>query len=160
MEIRRASLLIVALVFFALPTSGTAQRRASAASTPMQAATRALIEGKYDEIATLTEKLDARDPNVVALKARAAIERGHYADAEAMLRPVAQRAPTSEAALVLGLLRKMLGKPDGITILSRVARVADTGTDGHELACGARALHALGEFQDANAAYRDAASAL
>src|SRR5262245_15334248 len=159
MEFRRALLLIVALVVFALPSSGTAQAPRRAQS-PLQNATRALIEGKVDEVDALADKLDGHDPAVVALKARAAIERGRYADAEAMLRPVAQRAPTSEAALVLGLLQKMLGKPDGITILSRVARVADTGTDGHELARGARALHALGEFQDANAAYRDAASAL
>src|SRR5262245_26152315 len=158
MEIRRASLLIVALVFFALPTSGTAQRRASAASTPIQAATRALIEGKYDEIATLTEKLDARDPTVVALKARAAIERGRYSDAEAMLRPVAQRAPTSEAALELGLLQQMLGKADAAGILQRVSRVADTSNDPIEVARGARALRALGDFHGANDAYRDAVS--
>jgi tetratricopeptide (TPR) repeat protein len=157
MEFRRASLLIVALVFFALPTSGTAQapRRAS---TPMQAATRALVEGKYDEIDTLTEKLDARDPNVVALKARAAIERGRYAEAEAMLRPVVQRAPTSEAALELGLLQQMLGKPDAGGILERVSRVADSSTDPMEVARGARALRALGDFHGANDAYRDAVS--
>jgi tetratricopeptide (TPR) repeat protein len=157
MEIRRASLLIVALVFFALPTSGTAQapRRAS---TPMQAATRALVEGKYDEIDTLTEKLDARDPNVVALKARAAIERGRYAEAEAMLRPVVQRAPTSEAALELGLLQHMLGKPDASGILERVSRVADTSNDPMEVARGARALRAMGDFHGANDAYRDAVS--
>ena len=159
MEFRRALLLIVALVVFALPTSGTAQapRRAS---SPLQTATRALIEGKYDEVDALADKLDGRDPAVVVLKARAAIERGRYAQAEAMLRPVASRAPTSEAALELGLLQKMLGKPDATAILSRVARAADAGNDGREIARGARALHALGEFQDANSAYRDAASAL
>ena len=66
MEFRRALLLIVALVVFALPTSGTAQapRRAS---SPLQTATRALIEGKYDEVDVL-RKLDGRDPAVVALK--------------------------------------------------------------------------------------------
>jgi len=158
MEFRRALLLIVALVVFALPTSGTAQapRRAS---SPLQTATRALIDGKYDEVDALAGKLDARDPAVVALKARAAIERGRYADAEAMLRPVASRAPTSEAALELGLLQRMLRKPDATAILTRVARAADTGNDAGEIARGARALHALGEFQDANSAYRDAASA-
>jgi tetratricopeptide (TPR) repeat protein len=157
MEIRRASLLIVALVFFALPTSGTAQapRRTG---TPLQAANRALIEGKYDEIAALTEKLDARDPNVVALRARADIERGRYAEAESMLRPVAQRAPTSEAALELGLLEQMLGKPDAIGILERVSRVADTSTDPMEVGRGARALRALGDFHGANDAFRDAVS--
>ena len=158
MEFRRALLLIVALVVFALPTSGTAQapRRAS---SPLQNATRALIDGKYDEVEALAEKLDARDPTVVALKARAAIERGRYADAEAMLRPVASRAPTSEAALELGLLQRMLRKADAAAILNRVGRVADTSNDPFEVARGARALRALGDFHGANDAYRDAVSA-
>jgi tetratricopeptide (TPR) repeat protein len=158
MEFRRALLLILALVVFALPTWGTAQapRRAS---SPLQAATRALVDGKYDQVDALTEKLDARDPTVVALKARAAIERGRYPDAEAMLRPVAARAPTSEAALELGLLQRMLRKPDAAAILTRVGRVADASTDPFEVARGARALRALGDFHGANDAYRDAVSA-
>ncbi len=158
MEFRRALLLIVALVVFALPTSGTAQAPRRAAS-PLQNATRALIDGKYDQVDALVEKLDARDPTVVALKARAAIERGRYAEAEAMLRPVASRAPTSEAALELGLLQRMLRKPDAAAILSRVARVADSSTDPFEVARGARALRGLGDFHGANNAYRDAVSA-
>jgi len=157
MQFRRASLLIVALVFFALPTSGTAQapRRAS---SPLQGATRALIEGRYDEVDALADKLDARDPHVVALKARAAIERGRYAQAEAMLRPVAARLPTSEAALELGLLQKMLGRPDATALLNKVAAIADRSNDPADIARGARALRALGDFHGANGAYRDAAS--
>ena len=37
---------------------------------------RAFIEGRYAEVDTLTAKLDLKDPNVVALRARAAIARG------------------------------------------------------------------------------------
>ena len=124
----------------------------------LQEATRALIEGRYDEVAALTEKLDPQDPNVAAVKARALIARGRYQEAEAVLRPIAQRAPTSEAALELGLLLQMLGKPDATAILSRVAAAAGRATDAAELAAGGRALRALGRFQEANAAYRDAAS--
>src|SRR4051812_36627457 len=124
---RRISVLFLigALVFLALPTSGTAQgpRRPV---TPQQAVTRALVEGRYDEVDTLADKLDARDPNVVALKARAAIARGRYAEAEAELRPVASRFPVSEAALELGLLGKMLGRPDATAILEKIAPIADT----------------------------------
>ncbi len=82
---RRGSiaLLIGALALLALPTFGTAQApRRIVPATPLAAATRALIEGRYDEVEALTDKLDARDPNVVALKARASIARGKYADAE------------------------------------------------------------------------------
>ena len=150
-------LLCAALTFLALPTSGTAQapRRANQA---LQAVARALIEGRYDEVDALADKIDTRDPSVVALKARAAIARGRYTQAETMLRPVAMRAPTSEAALELGLLENMLGRPDAAAILAKVAALAETSDEANELARGARALRALGRFHEANAAYRDAAS--
>src|SRR5438034_3013794 len=83
----------------------------------LQAATRAIIEGRYDEAAELANKLDLRDPSVVAIKARAEIARGRYQEAEAVLRPVADRAPTSEAALELALLQQMLGRSDAPTLL-------------------------------------------
>ena len=157
MNLTRLSLLIGALVFLALPSAGTAQAPRRAA-TPLQAAARALIEGRYAEVDTLTEKLDTRDPNVVALRARAAIARGRYADAEASLRPVVSRFPTSEAALQLGLLMQMLGR-EFAPILDRVAMLSDTSSDPNEVARAARALRALGRFREANAAYRDAGSA-
>jgi tetratricopeptide (TPR) repeat protein len=152
------SLLITALVFLVLPSSGTAQAPRRPPS-PLQAATRAFNEGRYDEVDAATDKLDARDPNVAALKARAAIARGRYAPAEALLRPVVARAPSSEAALVLGLLQQMLGRGDAAAILNKVAPLADTSDDPQEVARAARALRALARFQEANAAYRDASSA-
>ena len=157
MNLTRLSLLIGALVFLALPSAGTAQAPRRAA-TPIQAATRALIEGRYAEVDALTEKLDTRDSNVVALRARAAIARGRYPDAEALLRPVVSRFPSSEAALQLGLLMQMLGR-EFAPILGRVATLSDTSSDPNELARAARALRALGQFREANAAYRDAGSA-
>jgi cellulose synthase operon protein C len=155
------ALLIGALAFLALPTSGTAQApRIRPAATPLGGAIRALIEGRYDEIDALIDKLDARDPNVVAVKARALIARGKYGDADAVLKPAASRAPTSEAALELGLLYQMLGRPEGKSVLERVAPIADTSNDPYEVARAGRALRALGRFQEANAAYREAAAAL
>src|SRR5262245_58149185 len=109
----------------------------------IEQATRALIEGRYDQVAGVLEKLDAQDPVVAALIARADIARGKYAQAEAALRPIAQRAPTSDAGLDLGLLLKKLGRADAAAILTRVAAVAGTATDATELARGARALRAL-----------------
>jgi len=151
------SLLVASLAFLALPTFGTAQgpRRPS---QPLQELTRALIEGRYDQIDSLAEKLDARDPLVVALKARAAIATGHYAEAEAALRTAAARAPASEAALELGLLQQMLGHGDAEAVLSKVAALAETADDPAELARAARALRALGEARPARDAYRIAAS--
>src|SRR5438552_11696528 len=155
------ALLIAALAFLALPTSGTAQApRRPAVSSPLAAVSRAWVEGKYDEVEALADKLDPRDPNVVAMKARAAIARGKYADAEVALRPAATRAPTSEAALELGLLYSMLGRPDANAVLEKIAPMADTSTDPYELARAGRALRALRRLHEANAAYREAAAML
>ena len=146
------SLLVAALAFLVLPSSGTAQapRRPVIADTPYRAATRALNEGRYDEVDALK---DTPDPNIVAVKARAAIARGRYAPAEALLRPAVSRAPASEAALELGLLQDMLGRPDAKAILEKVAPLAESSDDAAEVARGARALRALGRFHEANAAY-------
>src|SRR4051812_14243815 len=150
------SLLVAALASFVLPLSGTAQapRRPT---TPLQAATRALVEGRFDDADAMADKLDVRDPSVAAIKGQSLIARGRYAEAESLLRPVVSRAPTGEAALELGLLQHMLGRPDATTILERVAAPADTSRDAQEIARAARALRALGRFKEANAAYRDAA---
>ena len=152
-------LLAAALAFLVLPSSGTAQapRRPS---TPLQAAVRALNEGKYDEVDAAVDKLDARDPAVAAVKARAAIARGRYDAAETLLRPAAARAPQSEASLELGLLMHMLGRRDAKAILDKVATLADTSNDPNEVARAARALRALSRFEEANAAFREAASGL
>jgi cellulose synthase operon protein C len=149
-------LLIVSLGLVSVSASGTLQvvRRPP---TGLQAAVRAFIEGRYDEVDVLTDKLDARDAAVVTVRARAAIARGRYAQAEAALRPVAARGATSDAALELGLLQQMLGRADAGTLLVRVAGLAETTEDAREMARAARALRALGRFQEANAAYRDAA---
>jgi tetratricopeptide (TPR) repeat protein len=155
-----ALLLAVGVPLCAVLVMAQGQRRAqapAAPATPFQAATRAFIEGRYAEVDTLTAKLDLKDPNVVALRARAAIERGLYADAESALQAAASRAPASEAALELGLLQQMLSRPVARTTLSRVAALADSSRDAGELARAGRALQALGQFQEANAAFRDAA---
>ena len=153
------SLLVAALAFLVLTSYGTAQspRRPSQPDTPYRAAIRAFNEGRYDEVETTTEKLDGRDPNIAALRARALIARGRYAQAEALLRPVAGRFPSSEAALELGLLQQTLGRPDANALLEKVTPLADSSNDPVEVARAARALRALGRFHEANAAYRDAA---
>jgi tetratricopeptide (TPR) repeat protein len=155
MPASRLSVLAGALIVFALPTYGTAQAPRRPLS-PLQAAQRAFVEGRYGEIDAMVEKLDARDPAVAALRGRALIARGQYTEAEALLRPAAQRAPTSDAALQLGLLSKMLGR-DATATLEKVASLAETSDDPAEMARAAHALRALGRFQEANAAYRDAA---
>lgn len=154
----RRSAVLIALVLLGLPIVTATAQAPRRPAQGLLAAERALIEGRYEEVGTLANQLDSRDPGVMALKARAAIARGRYQEAEAMLRPVADRAPTSEAALELGLLQRMLRRPDATAILDRVASLASRSNDPTELARAARALRALGDFQDANAVYRDAAA--
>jgi tetratricopeptide (TPR) repeat protein len=151
-----AALTFVAIM--ALPARGDAQ--ASRRTTPpLQLAARAFNEGRYAEVEALTDKLDGRDPGVVSLRARAAIAQGRYAQAEAILRPAANKAPASEAALQLGLLQQRLGKSDATAILERVAAAADTATAPVDLARAARAMRALGRPQDSKTAYQEAAAA-
>ncbi|MCC7415785.1 MAG: tetratricopeptide repeat protein [Acidobacteria bacterium] len=158
-----AALFLVAVL--ALPVLGDSQAARSAQTqvpprtrTPLQTALRALNEGRYADVDALTSPLDAADPAVAALRARARIARGQYAEAEGMLRPVAERRPASDAALELGLLLQMLTRHDEARpLLERVA--VGGGGDPASSAREARALRALGQAQDANALYRSAAAA-
>ena len=147
---------LVAVLLFTVPGAAQTPRRPL---QPLQLAARALMEGRYDEVDQITDKLDAGDPAVAAVKGRAAIARGRYDQADETLRPAADRVPSSEAALELGLLRQMLGRPNASATLRKVAALADTATSPADLARGARALRALGRFQQANGAYREAAAA-
>ena len=162
---RKAFGLAAALVLGVTFTAAVAQVRrpqspapAAVPQTPAQLAMRALIEGRYDDVASLTER-DTADASMVAIRAKGLIERGKYKDAEDLLGPVAQRQPMSDAALELGLLLDMLGRAEGEPILTRIADGADVANRATDLARSARALRALGRFNEANAADRDAASA-
>src|SRR6476659_1727741 len=126
------TLLLITVILTALSAFGTAQS-ARRPSSPIQAAVRAFIEGRYDEVDSLTDKLDLHDPAVAAVRGRALIARGRYQDADALLRPVAQRAPQSDAALELGLLEKLLTQAGAPATLERVAALADTSYDGREI---------------------------
>src|SRR5580765_5087575 len=151
-----AAAVLVPLCAVLVVAQGQRRAAAPAASpppkTPLEAATRLLLEGKFDDLESALEKndkLDARDPNVVALKARALIVRGKYAEAEAALQPAAQRAPASAAALELGLLYQELGRAEADSVLRRVA-------DAQDLLLAGRALHALRRFDEANEVLRSA----
>jgi len=135
-----------------LPSAQSAQP--SAPLTPADQAAQALNTGRYDEVDGILK--GATDPRSIALRARAAIARGRYADAEKLLTPAATASPTSDAALELGLLQHYLGRrQDARRTLNRI-------TDGFqartavELVRRGRALRALGEFKPANDDFRGA----
>ncbi|MCM3879618.1 MAG: tetratricopeptide repeat protein [Vicinamibacterales bacterium] len=97
------------------------------------------------------------DPTVV--KARAAINRGQYSEAEGLLKGVVAKTPNGEAALELGLLYQMLGRgTEARALLDPISNLAaGPRTSASEYARLGRAARALGEFQLSNDAYRLAA---
>jgi hypothetical protein len=100
--------IVFALMLLCAAQVPLAQSRPSAAATPADAALKALNAGQYDEVETILKS--AADPRSVAIRARAYVERGRYAEAEKMLTPVATAQPGSDAALELGLLQWTLGR--------------------------------------------------
>jgi tetratricopeptide (TPR) repeat protein len=92
----------------------------------------------------------------VVARARVEINRGGYAEAENILKPVAAKAPTGDAALELGLLYQMLGRrAEALTLLDPLANLPVTPRTGPaDYARIGRAARALGQMQLANDAYR------
>ena len=121
--------LSIAVVTLALTIPAAVAQSTRKLPPGLASANVAINEGRYDEVATLTAQLDAQDPAVVAVQARALIARGRYEEADAALQPAAARAPTSDAALELGLLLQMLGRPEARDVLTRVASRALSATD-------------------------------
>jgi tetratricopeptide (TPR) repeat protein len=134
-------------------TPPSAQGRAAATpATPADAAARALALGQYDDVDRLTR--GSTDVRMVAIHARADIERGRYADAEKQLTAPAAAQPTSDAALELGLLRLELGRrEEGRRILDQIVERLQPRTAADFLRMG-RAAQALGQSHDANGFYR------
>src|SRR5689334_19040549 len=107
------ALRVVAICALILQTGTppTAQSRpGSATATPADMAAHALAQGQFDEVDRLLK--GATDVRSIAIRARADIERGRYAEAEKQLSAAAASQPTSDAALELGELRLLLGRRD------------------------------------------------
>ncbi len=156
---RKALGLAAALAVLSVISVAVAQSRRPQPPA-LEQATRALIEGRYDEVAGLLEKLDAQDPAVAALIARAHIARGRYAGGRnGASADRAARADERRGARTRSAAARCSAAPTPRAVLTRVAAIANTATDATDLARGARALRALGRFQEAKAAYRDAATA-
>ena len=152
------SLLVAALAFFVLPSYGTAQAPRRPTS-PLQAATRALLEGRFDEADAMADKLDVRDPE----------RRGDQGAGGDRARPL--RGGRSAAAAGRGAradersgARAGAAAEDARTPRRDGDPRAGRGAGRHEprsarsWRAAGRALRALGRFKEANAAYRDAAT--
>ncbi len=127
---------------------------AQSRNTPADTAANLLKAGQYDEVDKLLR--DEKDPRAIAIRARAYIARGRYDDAEKLLTPAAAAAPTSDAALELGLLQIYLGRRDQAARgLNRLVDTLQPKT-AMDLLRQAEAARALGEFHDANTFFQEA----
>ncbi|MBI4477395.1 MAG: tetratricopeptide repeat protein [Acidobacteria bacterium] len=125
---------------------------------PLVAASRALNEGRYDEVDALLKGQPASDPLAATLRARALSERGRYADALTFLERPAADAPTSDAALELGFLQFRTGRrAEAEKTLAPILLAGQTATTAAALTRTARALHLLGESRPANDYFLEAA---
>jgi tetratricopeptide (TPR) repeat protein len=142
-------LAVLALLF----TSG-APPSAQTRSTPIDNALNLLKVGQYDQVESVLR--DEKDPRAIAIRARAHVARGRYQEAEKLLAPAASAAPASDAALELGLLRMYLGqKAEATRGLQRLIQGTQPKTAADHLRL-AKALHAIGEFQEANTRFQEA----
>ncbi len=146
--------LLVGILLLTLGTSSSSQTRPGADLSPADQAARALNLGRFSEVESLVA--GSTDPRATVVLAEAHIQRGRYADAEALLSPRAVAAPGSDAALMLGKLQLYLGRRDaGRQTLLRVLASSPqtTAVDRVRLGIAARAL---GQFQEANGYFRAA----
>jgi len=149
-----ASALTCLLLVVAGEARGQAPPPADAPSPLVQAA-RALRIGRYDDIEALTSALT--DEPSQQLRAEAHVARGRYAQAIAILTPLAAAAPAGASALELGLVYRTLGRtPDATRLLTIVVERNGRSQDQDSLVRAARAARALSRFEQANEYYRAA----
>ncbi len=119
---------------------------------------RALLTGRYDEVHTLAAPLGA-DPAAAVLRARAYTAVGKYAEAEKVLQPAVAESPIGDAAVELGLLRRLQGRrAEAMRTLSLILSRDIVGASAADYVRAGRAARALGRFQQANDFFREAVS--
>ena len=129
-------------------------QQARSAPDPFAAARKALNAGQYDQAASLLAS--SNDPRAIALRARIDIDHGRYAEAEKLLAGPAASAPGSDAALELGRLQLYLGKrTEGTRTLERLISASPQNAAADLIRLG-EAERELGQFQQANADFRQA----
>jgi tetratricopeptide (TPR) repeat protein len=151
-------LLVVLVLVASVGTTGSAVRRPQGPGSDfVRAAGAAMAHGKWDEAEKLAAARGASDPDAAVVLARIAIARGKYAEAQAMLEPLAARDSAGDAALELALLYRTIGRPaDAQPLFTALFRQGGNASDALVLYRAGRAAHALNRPRDANALYREA----
>jgi cellulose synthase operon protein C len=124
----------------------------------MARATEAFERGRYVEVERVLGRAPADDTAAAVLRSRALIAMGQYQRAEELLRSVADRFPSGDAALELGLLLDLLGRrEEAVGFLEDVLDGEEAASAGDYIRLG-RAARAMRQFQAANSFFRQAAS--
>ena len=128
------------------------------ASSPVDAAERALVEGRFADVETLAAEPNAPASRRIVL-ARADAARGRLKAARERLEAEVTKAPTGDAALELGFVLRDMGLRDDAVKLWQ-AIVADRADERTPLSIyrEARALSALDQPRRASAAFQEAAA--
>ncbi len=149
----RGSVVVLTLVATSVATSSS-QTAPGGNLSPMERAAQALNRGDFGQVETLVA--GSTDPRGLVLLAEAHIQRGRYAEAEALLVPRVDAAPGGDAAVVLGKLQMFLGRRDvGRRTLQRVLATSTQTSAADRVRLGV-AARALGQFQEANTYFRAA----
>ena len=142
------------------PRSGRLSRARRPLSPPSARAAARSSKDATTKSTSLTDKLDLRDPNVVAIRARGMIARGRYRMPRraAACRAAGADERSGARTRPAGAIADAAGRRWRPS--SAWPRWRTRALTAGEVARAARALRALGRFQEANAAYREAAAAL
>ena len=139
---RSLRLVILLLLSVCLGLAGSAVRPShlySQSTAPADFARNAsglIAHGKRAEAEQLARSRGEGDPAAAAVLAQLASARGQYADARALLEPVASHQPESEAALELAIVDLTVGK--GAEANALLDHLSDPGTPPINPGCFAR----------------------
>ena len=154
-----AVLLVAGVVASVAPVRGQEAGTFAAEEQFHRDTTRALARGELDRAESLAAGRAADDPAAAAVRGAVLVRRGEYADAEALLAPVADAAPQSAAALELGLLLQRVGRAgEAAPYLEGVGAYGARSRRPVDKYRGGLAARALGLFREANGLLRSAAT--
>jgi cellulose synthase operon protein C len=153
---RVGMVVVVATLATTLSSSAAQSPAAQGVAQARVAAEKALLSGRYDEVARLSEA-HAGDETLAVIRAQALMARGEYGPAEKILATAAAAAPARDAALELGLLQWYLGRrSEARRVLQTVLMTDVRSPTARDYLRAGRAARALGQFEESNSYFREA----
>ena len=144
----------LAAVLLCLGLTGSTVRTQTVDRDFAHAAAVLIAHGQRDEAEKMATARGSSDPDAAVVLAQLAEARGRYADAQAVLEPLAARDRAGAAALELAMVYRTVGRNgDADALLHAVFTRGGTSTNPYELDRAGRAAQALNSAQDAKTLY-------